>query len=305
MNTYKFSVYLFTFFILTTLLSCNQGSIVEEKEAETRTPVTVTGVSNEQVEEMIELSATSVFQVKDNLKSNLSGYIDAHIKLGDFVKQSDLLFTIKTKEATALENDTMKNKLVFSGISKVVSPIAGIITTLSKQTGDYVQEGEDIAVVAKQSSLVFILEVPYELKKYIKIGSSCNIELSSDEVITGTISSEMPTVDAVSQTQNYVVKPISSKTLPENLIAKIEIVKSVKTKAQTLPKEAVLTDESQTEWWVMKLVSDSVAIKVPVTKGIVSGNKVEIIEPVFDINDRIIVSGNYGLADTAKVLIQK
>ena len=56
---------------------------------------------------------------------------------------------------------------------------------------------------------------------------------------------------------------------------------------------------------VMKLVNDSIAIKVPVKKGIESSEKIEILEPVFSSSDRIIISGNYGLADTAKVNIIK
>ncbi len=305
MTGYYFYKYFLSIFLLSIVFSCNSGGAAEEKEIETKTPVTVAGVSNEQLEETLELSATSVFQVKDNLKATLSGYVDARFKIGDYVKQSELLFTIKTKEAAALENDTLKNKFGFLGISKISSPIAGVITTLSKQTGDYVQEGEDMAVVAKQSSLVFILEVPFELKKYIKTGTSCNIVLAGNELIKGVVSSQMPTVDAASQTQSYVVTPSVFADIPENLNAKIEIVKSIKSKAQTLSKHALLTDESQTEWWVMKLINDSIAVKVPVTKGIESGEKVEITEPLFNAADRIIVSGNYGLSDTAKVVIEK
>ena len=301
----KFLKYFFVVFLSFLGFSCNQNNTPDEKEPETKTPVTIANVSHEQLEESIELSATSVFQVKDNVKSNLNGYVNAHIKLGDYVKQSDLLFTLKTKEATALENDSLKNKFGFSGINKVFSPIEGIVTTLNKQTGDYAQEGDDLAVIAKQSSLVFILEVPFELRKYVKTGISCNILLSDNDVIKGIIASEMPTVDAASQTQSFVVKPSSFSNIPENLIVKIKIVKSIKPKAQTLLKDAVLSNETQTEWWVMKLINDSMAVKVPVIKGIESGDKVEIIEPEFNASDRIIITGNYGLSDTAKISINK
>jgi hypothetical protein len=66
-----------------------------------------------------------------------------------------------------------------------------------------------------------------------------------------------------------------------------------------------LADETQTEFWVMKLINDSTAIKVAVKKGIETNDKVEILEPQFNPADKIIFTGNYGLADTAKVSTQK
>jgi hypothetical protein len=42
-----------------------------------------------------------------------------------------------------------------------------------------------------------------------------------------------------------------------------------------------------------------------VKKGIETGDKVEIIQPSFDMNERFLVSGNYGLPDTAKVILKK
>ena len=35
------------------------------------------------------------------------------------------------------------------------------------------------------------------------------------------------------------------------------------------------------------------------------GDRVEILEPHFSLGDRILVNGNYGLPDTAKVNIEK
>jgi hypothetical protein len=55
----------------------------------------------------------------------------------------------------------------------------------------------------------------------------------------------------------------------------------------------------------MKMMNDSTAIKVPVKKGIENDGKVEITAPVFSNKDRIVVSGNYGLSDTARVVVSK
>ena len=115
----------------------------------------------------------------------------------------------------------------------------------------------------------------------------------------------MPTVDAVSQTQSYLISVRSNKMIPENLVAKVLLVKSSKQNATSIPKQALLTNETQSNFWVMKLMNDSTAIKVFVQKGIETSDKVEILTPLFTNEDRILISGNYGLPDTATIQIIK
>ena len=78
--------------------------------------------------------------------------------------------------------------------------------------------------------------------------------------------------DSVSQTQSYSIRVEAPHTIPQNLIAKVKIVKTSKSISATLPKESVLSDETQTESWVMKLINDSTAVKVPVKNGIETGD---------------------------------
>jgi hypothetical protein len=82
-------------------------------------------------------------------------------------------------------------------------------------------------------------------------------------------------------------------------------VKVAKTSAATLPKNSVLSNETQSEFWVMKMINDTIAVKVPVKKGLESGDSVEIVSPEFSPKDKILLSGNYGLPDTALVTVQK
>jgi uncharacterized NAD(P)/FAD-binding protein YdhS len=87
------------------------------------------------------------------------------------------------------------------------------------------------------------------------------------------------------------------------LIATVKVIKSAKTISNSLPKSAVLADETQTEFWVMKMLNDSIAVKTPVKKGIETNDRIEILAPQFSIDDKILTSGNFGLSDTAKVKI--
>lgn len=298
------------FLILSLTLTTGCGSSVStdsEEKTDAKTPVTITHISTEPMAETIDLNAVSSFLKKSSIKSIATGIIESvEVNLGETIKKGDLLFTIKTKEAVALEKASTKDtSFNFKGLIMIKAGKAGIVSTISHHKGDYVQEADELAVLAEQSSLVFLLEVPYELHQFVRVGESCDILFADKQQIKGTLSSGLPIMDVQSQTENYIVKPASTGNLPENLIVKARILKSSKPNATVLPKAAVLANETQTDFWVMKLINDSVAIKVPVKKGIESADKVEILEPLFKNSDNILLTGNYGLSDTAKVSILK
>ena len=70
-----------------------------------------------------------------------------------------------------------------------------------------------------------------------------------------------------------------------------------------IDKKTLLTDETQTEFWVMKIVLDSIAVIVPVETGIKTDSMVEIISSGLTPNDIIILEGGYGLEDSSLVNI--
>jgi len=97
---------------------------------------------------------------------------------------------------------------------------------------------------------------------------------------------------------------VSSRSrIPENLIAKVRILKIQKTNTISLPKQAVLSNDAQTNFWVMEMTDSVTAVKIPVIKGIETTDRIEILKPPFSINDKILLTGNYGLPDTARVRV--
>ncbi len=73
--------------------------------------------------------------------------------------------------------------------------------------------------------------------------------------------------------------------------------------ALLLPKKALLTNETQDNFWVMKVVQNGVAVKVPVETGIKNDSMVEINAGTITVNDVIILEGGYGLEDSSLVNI--
>ncbi|MDO3640572.1 efflux RND transporter periplasmic adaptor subunit [Mucilaginibacter sp. L3T2-6] len=291
------------------LLSCHdkdKGADDEDTKVASQTPVTVTTISDSTLTDYIDLSATSTILQKNFVKSNANGYIEqVNTQLGQNVSKGQLLFTVKTKEAQAIGNsiNVLDTGFKFSGVNRIKAPAPGYISQLSHQKGDYVQDGEALATINDRGSFVFLMQLPYELRQYVKQGQTVDLTLPGGTVLQAIVSSFMQAVDTVAQTQGVALKVKTAQQIPENLIAKARIVKSAKTNTQSLPKTAILTNETQTEFWVMKLINPTTAIKVPVKEGIQAGDRVEILSPTFTKNDKIVATGNYGLPDTAKVKI--
>lgn len=294
-------------------VSCKQEQTKEaEPAAETTeaatTPVTLTEPVIGNMAETVELNAVSAFLLKTSVKSTANGYLQAvNTEIGKYVTRGSELFVLKTKEAQSLGNtiSALDSSLHFDGVIRIKSPGTGYITQLNYRPGDYVQDGEQMATITDTKSFVFILDLPYELKPFLPGNKQLQLRLPDSTVLNGTITMAMPTVDAVSQTQQYVIKVNSEKQIPENLIAKVRLIKKEKSNTVSLPKAAVLSDEIQSRFWIMKMIDSSTAVKIPIQKGLETPDKVEILSPALSIHDKVLLTGNYGLGDTAKVVINK
>jgi multidrug efflux pump subunit AcrA (membrane-fusion protein) len=299
---------LFTYILLLlAFASCkSKEAAPEETEVIPVTPVTVTTISNEALQEFVELNATSAFLQKWIVRANATGYLQsANVQLNQHVGSGQILYKVKTKEAESIGNsiNILDSTFKFTGINGIKANGSGFISQINHQNGDYVQDGDQLAVITDTRSFVFLLDLPYELRPYIVNKKTLEMLLPDGEKMTGIISGNMPSMDATAQTQQVMLRVNTTHAIPENLIAKVKLVKSSRGNANSLPKAAVLSNETQDEFWVMKMIDSATAAKVLVKKGIETDNLVEIIAPVFSATDKILVTGNYGLGDTAKVKV--
>jgi multidrug efflux pump subunit AcrA (membrane-fusion protein) len=298
----------FLYLLTAGLLSACHGAAPAEDPIAPVTPVMVSYITTGSLSESTELNAVSAYLQKSFVKANMNGYVQSvHAQVGQQVAGNELLFSLITKEASAIGNavNQLDPAFKFSGTSNIRAGQAGFITDVSHQKGDYVQDGEALAVIINKNSFVFLLDLPYEQRALMTNNKTLELTLPDGEKLKGTINGTLPLVDSVSQTQKVIIKVSVSHPIPEGLIAKVSIVKVARSNANTLPKSAVLTNETEDEFWVMKLINDSTAIKVPVKRGIENKDKVEVVSPVFNAQDRIITTGNYGMADTARVKVVK
>ncbi len=262
--------------LLALLAACNPPAPAEEGAEEAavtpRAVVTVGRVQTDTVTDVLELRAVSAYPAKDVLRATTTGYLLAPVPVpGQVVRAGQTVFTLQTKEARTLHLDQITGdpKLRFSGIIRIPSPRGGVLATVDKLAGDYVQDGEQLALVYDQTRFGFVLDVPVTQLRYVRTGQRCRITLPDGRVLPGRVAELLPAADLAAQVQRYTVRTVGpAPQLPENVTVTVELDKTAPYQATTLPRSAVLTDETQTSFWIMRLLNDSTAVKVPVQPGL-------------------------------------
>lgn len=295
--------------MITALLSaCKQKvAAVGEATEPVKTKVTIVQPIQQSLTNYLQLNANTIFQKKVVVRANITGYIIAMPwKAGDRITAGSVFCSIKTKEQDALKNLSRLEPSLkqFQEAIKIKTNAAGFITAVNYLAGDFVNEGDVLATITEPSSLVLAVNVPYEYHQFVYNGRSCQVQLPDGKVINAAITLSIPVIDAVSQTQQYLIRLPRNQALPENMNVIVRIPMKQKINAVCLPLAAIQTNETQDKFWVMKLSGDSMALRIPVTVGTQNDSLKEVISGI-GLNDKIIVQGGFGLADSALVNIEK
>ncbi len=291
----------------TILISCGGNDENNSGEVSSGTPVTVTHPFKANLSDYIELNGNTVFLTKEIVRATFQGYISKVYKnIGDFVNSGDDLFQVKTLESAAADslNISFGNKK-FRGVVILKSQSDGVLTEINYHKGDFVSNGEQLGIISNPSSMRINVSVPFEDVSKIKIGDRCKIQLPGGEILNGTVDINLPKIDSATQTQTYYLKLVNYQQLPENLNVTVRIPFNKANNVLVLPKSSLVTNVTQDAFWVMKLINDTTAVKENIKKGIENDSVVQILGSNLKQDDKVILSGAYGLPDTAKVEIQK
>lgn len=284
--------------------SCKKNSATTDNTLLPKPDVSIVTPIIGNIQENTQINGQVVFLNKTSTTAPISGYVKTvNIKIGDWVQKGKLLFKIQTKESKALQGTNIETSNEF-GIIPVYASASGYINALNiSDSGVFIAEGTNMATIVKNEDLVIQVNAPFQLSKLLVNNKNIDIELPNHEHKTAYYYKAMPTVDPVSQTQQIYFKLKKYTLLPENLNVIIKIPNKQKLHTIILPKDVVLTNETQNEFWVLKVTNDSLAIKIPVKKGLENNSQVEILSPVLKITDKIVEKGGYGLPDSTFVKI--
>jgi len=267
--------------------------------------VKVTTVKSGDIQQNITLNGQTVYLKRNTIVSPISGYVEkANINFGDKVEKNEVLFSIQSKERKALENtDILKGK---EGIISVKSPSDGMVSELNvNASGGFVVEGTTLCSIVENSQLMVQVNVPFEYINLMKTGTKCSVSTANGKTFNGSVFRLLPLIDEINQTQNVLIKLNTTTQLPENLNVNVQFVSAKKNNRTLVPKNSVLTNETQDKYWVMKIFGNNLAVNIPISKGLVNDSIIEVVSGNLNLGDLIIVEGAYGLPDSTLVKIVK
>lgn len=300
----KKTLFLFTAVCFSYLFFSCKNRASEEQQLMPVVSVKVSQLTSGDIEDDVTFSGTTVYLKKDPVVSPIAGYIKkVEVKFGDEVNKNQPLFEIQTREGKALQGDSNTDDF---GTIKVTASSDGFINDIAiSEPGVYVAEGSELCSIINNKDLMIRVNVPYEYNNIVTVGRRCTISIADNTVISGLVTRVLPVVDGVSQTQAVLISPQGGRPLPENLNVIVKFVSEKHRQTFLVPKSALMTDEVQSEFWIMRIENDSIAVTIPVTRGIENDSIVEVLSPQLDINDMIIYEGAYGLPDSTVIEIVK
>ena len=292
--------------LLLSMASCKK-EVALENSHKAAVEVSTTVIAEGDVKQYLTFNGVAVYQRKENIRSNVTGYISRmNFKIGEKIGTAQSFATVRTKEQDALKAAVK----IDSSLRKFINPIgirsnaSGVISVLNITENDYVAEGDILATVVQPSSLVVQVNVPYEYNKVVQIGSDCEIMLQNGEKITSRITGSLPSIDAVAQSQIYIIS-LPQANLPENLNVQVRILYKEAKNAMTIPKKALQTNELLTEFWIFKIEKDSIAVKQNVIPLLENDTTVQISGNGIKLNDLIVLEGGYQMQDSTIISIRR
>ena len=253
-----------------------------------------------EIEKTVSLNGKTVFLKKNAVVSPISGYVlKMLVKFGDKVQKNQLLFEVQTKESKALENTITGN----AGIIKIIAPASGTINALNiNSTGSYVMEGAELCNIIENKDLLVQVNVPFEYNSLARPGTKCNLFLADNTTFVGIIFQVMPNIDEANQTQQILIKPRTNRPLPENLNLTVQLVQAKHNYSCLVPRNTLMTNETQTEYWVMKIVKDKISIEE--LKNIAEEMFGNLVKAVVDVEEGIMAVGGELHSDEEALLLE-
>ena len=186
--------------ILLITFSCNTGTEPVGSMKSPKVQVKTTTILQGYLPNYIELSGKTVCLNKNNIVAPISGYVTkVNVQKGDKITKGTILFEMQSREAYVMNKNNNLNKNI--GSVKITSPNSGIINDLwVVQKNIYLDQGSVMCSITALQDIKIQANIPYEFKKYVKLGSTCKIVLPDNNIKVATFSKVLPQMDEQAQT---------------------------------------------------------------------------------------------------------
>ena len=224
--------------------------------------------------------------------------------LQNAVKREDVKIARQQVEGARAALQTAKNQLALYTIR---APISGTLTSVDVGPGATVDTSTPLATLTDLSQLQLSIAVPADSANQVGVGQTVKFEVQNvpGRVFTTRINSLSNGIDAATGTLSaFAAVYNTSGHFKDDALAKVQIVTRHVTAAVLVPQSAILSDPQSGETSVVVVGQDKIAHVRTVKVGLNANGKTQIVQGVKP-NEKVAISGQYGVPDGTKVSVGK
>ena len=244
-----------------------------------------------------ELVLVELEQAKKELKRREPLYEEGSVSESSY---DEYFFKSKMLQSRAMSIKASMDRLMLEKKKKKIrAPFDSIVIKKNAEIGEWVKEGGMIAVVADDSIVDIVVNVPAGMLKYLEAGKKLTVK-SDSEKFTGEFFSFVPKGDVATRTFDVKIRLQNTKGLVEGMEARALVPSSEKREGLKVPRDAVIDQYGQNVIWLAK---DSTAKMVPVQIIGYDGMFVGVSGAGLADGDMVVVKGNERLREGQPVRI--
>jgi len=181
----------------------------------------------------------------------------------------------------------------------IAAPFDGIVVRKNAEKGEWVDAGGIVAVIADDSTVDIVVNVPAGMLKYLQPGRELTVK-SDREKLSGKFLSYVPKGDVATRTFDVKIRMANSAGLIEGMEARALVPAAEKRAGLKVPRDALIDRFGQNVIW---LVQDSAAKMVPVQVTGYDAMYVGVTGAGLEKGDTVVVKGNERLREGQPVTI--
>ncbi len=204
-----------------------------------------------------------------------------------------------TKDAAKYAWEDAKLRLDYM---KIRAPISGRVGERTVKVGQRIQPTDKLFSVVNSNEVIAVVYVPEKNINKLRLNQPARISTDNipDRVFNGWIKRISPVVDPSSGTFKVIVGVRNTgNMLRPGMFVNVHLIIDTHEDTILVPKTSVVYEN---EYMNVFLVKDSTAQKIRLTPGFEDNEKIESLQDI-DEGDKVIVVGQSGLKDKAKVRI--
>lgn len=181
------------------------------------------------------------------------------------------------------------------------APFDGVVIKREVDRGEWVSEGETVAVIGKDDIIDIVTEVPERYVAYVQNGMQISATANGRD-LRGTVIAIVPRGDVATRTFPIKIRAANNFGLIEGMSARVILPTADSIPALIVPRDAVIGKYGQS---VVFVVADSEARMIPVNVIGYNGLEAGVESNDLKAGMLVVVEGNERLADRQTLVYQR